>query len=351
MQHLQIIALLDEPRHVGVLKKYRGLKKTFQKNGLETGLRVGGLSVFAAIGLALGVLRSRSEIYLVRFDIFWPVFFLALMAKFWLSKSRIIVELPSPIAATRLRALQGGLRGLFLIPFISLNKLLLAVSPFEIIYYSYGDTFLEKRPPGTTRLVSNGFDFEDVRARQTGQYSDPENQSLQLICVTNASWVNGLDRLIDSLEGTGAELTIVGEGKELDRLKAQVETKSMSDQVHFLGVLTGDALDRAFEGKHLGVSMLAGHREGRLLDSPLKTREYAARGLPVIGSYQDAALDIDHAFPFFVVAADDSQLDFAEIKRFAQAVPPAQSIRDIGRNYFTVDQSIARILECDPPPA
>lgn len=119
----------------------------------------------------------------------------------------------------------------------------------------------------------------------------------------------------------------------------------LEDRVFFLGPLFGSGLEEAFEGCDLAISSLGFHRIGLIEGSPLKTREYAARGLPVVGSYTDTGILEGSKFPFFKVAADDDPIDLEGAFEFAVRNRDRFAIRREGERLFDVRSVLKAAFE------
>ncbi len=111
---------------------------------------------------------------------------------------------------------------------------------------------------------------------------------------------HGIDRLLHGLAASGspseATLTIVGNGPELRRLESLTCELGLGGRVHFTGVLTGSDFDAAMASADVGVASVGEHRRGRFASSPLKTRDYLARGLRVLFAGDDPDLRADPPF-------------------------------------------------------
>src|SRR5690606_24442717 len=202
---------------------------------------------------------------------------------------------------------------------------------------------------GKTLKIGNGINIDDRIPLVKNVWPD---DSLRLIAVAQfASW-HGYDRLINALaalkEKYGFErvrLTLVGDGDELLSLKKLVETLGLRSQVSFSGMLRGDELDRAFEGAHIGISSLGLYRKGLNEASDLKTREYMARGLPVIGVGKDPDFEEDSPFRF-VVPNDDSVESLVEFLYTVneRALPLPQDVRRFAENHLSLQGKLSAIL-------
>ena len=77
----------------------------------------------------------------------------------------------------------------------------------------------------------------------------------------------------------------------------------------------GEPLNALYEKCALGVDSLARHRSGIDVLSSLKSREYGAKGIPIINSCKIDIIDDD--FPYMLqVPADESPIDMEAVGRF-----------------------------------
>jgi glycosyltransferase involved in cell wall biosynthesis len=137
-----------------------------------------------------------------------------------------------------------------------------------------------------TICVPNGFDVDAVpMVRPT----KPVGKEIALIGVGNWMPYHALERVIDGMRDYYAQegkrpviLHVVGSGESLGVYRRHVKRAGLEDRVVFHGLLTGTELDKVYEMADIGVSSLGYHRIGVQLASTLKSREYLARGLPVI---------------------------------------------------------------------
>ncbi len=151
-----------------------------------------------------------------------------------------------------------------------------------------------------------------------------EKTRLRLLAIGSWSAWHGLDRLIKGLVAYQStrpecrvELTIAGEGSALAAWKQEVADSGLGDAVRFLPPVSGAALDQLFEEADMAVGSLALHRIGLYTASPLKHREYGARGIPFLFGGHDG--DFPAHLPFvFVCPPDESAVDVAALVDFFQ---------------------------------
>jgi glycosyltransferase involved in cell wall biosynthesis len=108
---------------------------------------------------------------------------------------------------------------------------------------------------------------------------------------------------------------IVGEGLELEHYKSLTAEYGIKEHVIFQGLKYGTDLDSIYDQCSLGVECLGMHRKGLHLSSSLKSREYAAKGLPIISSAAIDYLPKDYKY-LLKVPSDESPIDVADIINF-----------------------------------
>lgn len=141
-----------------------------------------------------------------------------------------------------------------------------------------------------TIRTMNGIDFDMVPPRRIQENTDA---AIHVIMVANfASW-HGLNKLIDGMISYYSEqpertliLHIVGGGKVVDEEIARVANSIIKDYVIFHGPLVGVALQELYDRVTLAIDVCDGEEQGVFLSSSLKTREYVAKGLPVVGAIE-----------------------------------------------------------------
>lgn len=152
----------------------------------------------------------------------------------------------------------------------------------------------------------------------------PKGSVLRLLGVANVSEWHGYDRLIrgiadDPLRAERSlEFHIAGSGSEIPRLKALASDLGIRDAVIFHGQKSGDELSALFNQSDLAVGSLGLHRLNLDTVSPLKTREYCARGIPFVYAGNDA--DFADDWPYALkLSSDDSDVDIPELRGFAKS--------------------------------
>lgn len=203
----------------------------------------------------------------------------------------------------------------------------------------------------------NGVDFDVVQADATPV--DPEKQ-IQLVAVSAMFRVHGYDRLIRGIHDyyrNGGQrdvlLKLVGKGDAYGEYLRLVEEFGLQDRVEFCGTRFGAELDQVYRGSALGVNSLAIHRQGLEKESTLKTKEYAAKGLPVLSSsYVDAFSQEGNLRYALRIPPDETAVDVAALIAFVDRIYEGKStaeirqqIREDGRKTCDVHMTMKPVAD------
>lgn len=196
-----------------------------------------------------------------------------------------------------------------------------------------------------TIRTMNGIDFDTVPLRLVHEKAD---DAIHVIMVANfASW-HGLDKLIDGAIHYYTEqpdrkifLHIVGGGKVVDKEKARVVDSVVEKYVVFHGPLVGAALQALYDQVTLAIDVCDGEQQGVFLSSSLKTREYVAKGLPVVGAIE---IDLNRFMKgYFYQFKDSHTINMQEIIEFHDTIYHSE------QSYRTVPVKIRELAKtvCD----
>jgi len=204
----------------------------------------------------------------------------------------------------------------------------------------------------------NGLDFESVRCRKT-----EERESISLIAVSGCFPWHGYDRLIRGLGeyykqevSQPVDLYIVGEGECSPGYRELSDSCGLTEEhVFFCGIRDGAELDEVFDKSDLAVDCLALHRKGVDYSSSLKSREYVAKGLPIIASNDFDIEKPDTAKWFLKLPADESDIDINRIVEYYKEIYPdtssqgkesvARSIRETFRPLCDINDTFREVLD------
>jgi len=192
----------------------------------------------------------------------------------------------------------------------------------------------------------NGIELTDIKVRKKQNDSNKVN----LIAVGKWQFWHGLDRLIRGLSESERKeevsLVVVGEGPENQVLEKLVTEKGLSDQVDFVGNRVGTQLDDLFDNADLGIGTLGMHRKGITIDSSLKHREYASRGLPFILCAKDKDFLEKEEFVKYYEETD-SAIEIKSLIEYAKKTRKIDpdKIRTFANKNLSWEAKISKILD------
>jgi len=169
-----------------------------------------------------------------------------------------------------------------------------------------------------TIRISVGIDCSRIPVRLPALKNNPCAINLLEIAAKYTFWT-GCDRVIEGLSAYYKDsnrsqkviIHIVG-GGGTDELKSLVKKYGLEDYVIFYGSLSGGKLDQVYDLVDLGIGSLGLHRRDIHESTDLKSREYLARGLPIVASEKVDVLPDNFEYCFYV-PADDSPVDIQSI--------------------------------------
>lgn len=201
--------------------------------------------------------------------------------------------------------------------------------------------------------IQNGIIVDNIKETVAGMQ---ENNTISTIGVAGlASW-HAYERFIEGLNEyylRGGERNIVfhivggNEYNECYRLYQKlVDEYSLQEHVILHGTKHGEDLDRIFDTCNIGVEALGNSRKGIHVSSSLKTREYTARGLPVIASGKVDIYDQNYKYVMYV-PEDESPVDINAFVDFYDTVyPNSNSYKQVHDEirYFSINTCDMRQL-------
>jgi hypothetical protein len=187
------------------------------------------------------------------------------------------------------------------------------------------DLELQKSGPKPSLTLCNGIDVHKYPAYEKPSFTD--TLELILVASNDMPW-HGVDRVIEGiLNYTGNHKIILNLVGEFDKQKYNYPF------IKIHGTLQGDELSAVFNRSHFAIATLALHRKKMFAASPLKTREYMARGIPFIYAYEDDDINEDAVFTM-KTAADDTPLDIYAMIQFLKTCEiPAQTVREYAKKF------------------
>jgi glycosyltransferase involved in cell wall biosynthesis len=192
----------------------------------------------------------------------------------------------------------------------------------------------------STISIDNGVDVKNFPLLSTEAGLKGEN--FRMIGVANVEPWHGYDRILRGLgqyyrqsERSDCTVTfhIVGaKSPYKDSLTQLIEKEGIAHAVTFHPPTEGKVLDDLFDNCHLAIGVLGGHRKGLEVMSPLKNREYCARGIPFVFSHVDP--DFSESFNYgFQVTSGENPLDIEKLINFTNQLANESNVSVKMRNY------------------
>lgn len=175
-----------------------------------------------------------------------------------------------------------------------------------------------------TIKIINGIIVDEVAPIQS---CSQNTDSVVLIAVAYMQKTQGYERILRGLgkyyaeeHERNVELMLVGDGPELIRYLSLCKKYQIEERVRVCGRKEGTELSEIYEMADIAVSTLGGYKVGIDVFSSIKTREYLAKGLPmIIGSPIDVFRDKD--MPYYLeFPNDDSVIDIEKIVQFCDTI-------------------------------
>lgn len=186
--------------------------------------------------------------------------------------------------------------------------------------------------------LQNGFDFSSVTLPKRRLTSD-----IHMLSVAATAFWHGYDRLLEGLgryyaDGGRENVVYHMIGDILPEHQRLVEQYGIESHVLFHGRLTAQQMKPIYGQCVLGVDVLGGHRKDYPVSSSLKSREYAAYGLPIITSSPVDYLPRDYRYQF-MAPYDDSPMDVSALLAFYHEIYDDRSIDAVATEIRTFAES------------
>lgn len=206
-----------------------------------------------------------------------------------------------------------------------------------------------------TISIVNGIDFSEILINEYKGLSDEIN----MIAVANLAEWHGYDRMLNGLgkyyENGGERkihFYIVGDGQVVKDYEKIIQRYNLQEKVTLCGALFGDELDKVYRQCNIAVECLGIHRKKIFLSSSLKSREYAAKGLPMITS---TSIDVfnEKEYPYiFKCKEDETDIDICQMIEFFDTVynnkqyeNVVREIREYAEQMCDIGQTMKPIVE------
>lgn len=201
--------------------------------------------------------------------------------------------------------------------------------------------------------IDNGINLNRIKI--INREMKKSKSEIVLIALANVYKEHGFDRIINGIKeyydfkyqqyGYDISLKIVGPGKEIDNLKELSEKLGVKNRVIFEGLKVNEDLDELFNNSDIAVGSLALHRKGIYALSPLKVREYCARGIPFIYAYYDKGIKENYKFAK-KFESNEKSINIIEIIKFYEEtkIYAPKDIRKIAEDNFSWEKQMQQVI-------
>ncbi len=200
--------------------------------------------------------------------------------------------------------------------------------------------------------VPNGFDFSRMELVK----SELPDEAVHIVAVSAMREWHGYERLIEGMKNYYSQgedgkknfvLHLVGNGREYGKYNGLIEAYALQPHIIMEGAMFGEKLDELYEKCALGVDSLARHRSGIDVLSSLKSREYGAKGIPLINSCKIDIIEDDFEY-LLRVPADESPINMEDVAAFYEkCYSSGKSRKEIGqeiRSYIEKKSGMKQVL-------
>lgn len=292
MKKVDYYSLIDFENSPGVANKLLNTVEAFGKLGYQSKSYFFNLSVSGGLKMLVAALKSEADFVFFRYSLIFSPLLFFIICFLRLKGKKVIVDVPTPrcIVAREIlstKTIVGYVK--YFILLLSGPWVLWPAS--RVIQYSEESKWFSFGLISKTKKMGNGILVEKLPLSESTLSGE---KPIHIVSVALIAYWHGYDRLLralsklEELYPNKYHLTIAGDGEELGNLK-KLSTDLALKNVTFTGMLNKQELDRVYSKSHIGVSSLGLHRKGVFEAADLKTREYAARGLMILGS----GIDVD----------------------------------------------------------
>lgn len=346
---VKYFSLIDYKNSPGVSKKLNNTVKALNNIGYTAEGCFFNISVSGGLRMLLSALKADADIIFFRYSlVFAPLMFLVILG-LRLRGKQVIIDIPTPRVVLAREIFSEKKFSSYL------KYLLLAISgPWvlwpsnKVIQYASESNWFSFGLKTKSVRLGNGVLIENLPLSSNAW---EEGQSLEIVAVALLAYWHGYDRLLKALSLLSDEyldkinLTIVGAGdalRELEILTSELGLKN----VKFTGMLSGEPLDCIYDKAHVGVSSLGLHRKGITEASDLKTREYVARGLVVLGSGTDSDFSEDSQIRKLVPCDESIDPLVEQLKSFfSEPLLDKKVIRAYAKENLSMEVKMKELLK------
>ncbi|WP_270640598.1 glycosyltransferase family protein [Longibaculum muris] len=201
----------------------------------------------------------------------------------------------------------------------------------------------------------NGYDVINCKVRKYIKHDE-----IRLACVGMFSSWHGYERLIYGLNeyymnGGKRKIIVdmVGEGSELSFYKKLIKYFGLEENFVFHGKCFGDKLDQIYSKTDIGIASLGRYKSGIQILGDLKTREYLAKGIPVISGCGVDIFESQNELEYYLqipncsnpVKIDDVIKFYEKIKEDRKYIDIEKKLHEFSLTRFDFNITMKTIME------
>lgn len=200
----------------------------------------------------------------------------------------------------------------------------------RIVTYSYDDVINGVK----TIQTMNGLDVDSFSPVSDSHEYDPK--CIKLIAVAYLMRHHGYERVIEGLKNyykvqrdRKVYISIIGDGAEKKKYERLIKKYKLSEYIGLIGPKYGEDLEKEYDKADAGLAGFGFYKDGVCQVGTLKTREYLAKGLPVILGAKDRLFDTYGYEYGLLFPGDDSPVNFELVLDFLDGVYLNRPKRDV----------------------
>lgn len=266
-------------------------------------------------------------------------FYFRLIKKLYKNGAKILIEIPTyPYIGER----QKGFAYWLMFKWDEFYSSRLCSIVERIVTYSEDEKIFNI----PTIYIINGIETKEIIPKSGVK----EDDAINLLAIAYMQPHHGYERLLYGLKkyyDTGGKRKIkchfVGDGPEKSKYESIVAKNGLEKNAFFYGAKKDRELDEIYNGMDIGVCSLGAYKKGLSLSSELKSREYFAKGLPIVSGvtidiFRNLSTKYYMQFPNDETIIDVFRLiDFYdEIYRNQNRKVIEQDIRKIAETYMDI---------------
>ena len=206
-----------------------------------------------------------------------------------------------------------------------------------------------------TVCIVNGIDLSKTLIRKY----QPHGDTVIITCVAKFSPWHGYERIIKGLaeyykasQERKVYLLMVGEGVERSYYENMVNEYHLNDYVSFVGKKTGTELEEIYNRTDIGVCSLGRYKSNIDVIGDLKSREFMAKGIPVICGCKIDVLEGKNFRYAMFFPNNDSIINIWSVLRFYDDLKVKENeeeisskIRLISKSWIDYQETFKRVLK------